>query len=188
MESYFKQMKSVNLLLSNDSKPIRQLLARFLWALISKVPFSLPGRQLSPLRVALLRLFGARIGKKVLICSGVHVWFPWHLCIGDYSAIGRYAEIYNYEKVYIGDNTIISQYSYICTASHDYESVSMDFMAKQIFIGNSVWVAAGVMICPGLEIQDGSVVGAKSVVTSSLEGWAVYAGVPARKVKDRKLK
>ena len=179
--------RSVDLLSSNHPKPIRQIFARSLWSLISCVPFSFPGRQFSPLRVALLRLFGAKIGKNVLICSRVHVWFPWHLSIGDCSAIGRSVEIYNYQNVLIGSNAVISQYSYICTAGHDYTSRSMDFYAKPIVIGSFSWLAAGVMVCPGVFISDGSVVGARSLVAADLAEWAVYAGVPARKIKDRVL-
>jgi putative colanic acid biosynthesis acetyltransferase WcaF len=186
MENLSRQ-RAVNLLLSNDPKPIQQLLARFLWALVSYVPFAFPGRQLSILRVTLLRLFGAKIGKKVLVSSGVHVWFPWRLSIGDCSALGRSVEIYNYQDVRIGSNTVISQYSYICTAGHNYASKSMDFYAKPIGIGNYAWIAADVMICPGVLISDGSVVGARSLVTTDLGEWAVYAGVPARKIKDRVL-
>lgn len=188
MENFSKQKRSVDLLKSNDSKPFKEIFLRFLWALFSCIPFSLPGRYLSGLRIALLRLFGAKIGEKVLICSGVHVWFPWYLSIGECSAIGRSVELYNYANIYIGSHTVISQYSYICTASHDYLSESMDFFAKSITIGDYVWVAAGAMICPGVTVSSGAVVGAKSLVASDLDEWSIYAGVPARKIRDRILK
>lgn len=176
---------SVCLLLSNEQKPWPELAARFFWALCSSIVFPLPGRQFSPLRVALLRLFGAKIGSRVLICSRVHVWFPWRLSIGDFSAIGRSVEIYNYENVRIGSNTVISQYSYLCTASHDYCSRSMDFFSRPISVGDSAWVASGAMICPGVVIPDGVVVGARSLVASDLPEWTVCAGIPAKKIKNR---
>ena len=50
----------------------------------------------APLRIFLLRLFGARIGEGVLVCAGVKVLMPWNLHIGDYTAIGEGVEIYNY--------------------------------------------------------------------------------------------
>jgi putative colanic acid biosynthesis acetyltransferase WcaF len=177
----------VNLLLSNDPKSIHVLILRFSWSLLSWLPFVLPGRQLSCVRVALLRLFGAKIGSNVLISSGVHIWFPWHLSIGDCSAIGRSVEIYNYQNVLIGAHTVISQYSYLCTASHDYTTVSMDFFAKPIEICDYVWIAAGVMVCPGVIINKGAVVGARSFVTSNMSAWTVNIGSPARKIKDRLL-
>lgn len=179
--------KKVDLLSSNDPKPIKQLCMRFAWSFFSGLVFALPGRQLSFIRVFLLRLFGATIGKKVLICSGVHVWFPWELKIGDFSAIGRSVEIYNYGFVEIGSNTVISQYSYLCTASHDYLSRTMNFYSKPIIIGQYVWIAAHAMIMPGVHVGDGSVIGARSVLTKSSDPWHVYSGLPAKKIKPRNL-
>lgn len=168
-------------------KTLRELCQRVLWYLVSFVPFNLPGRAFSPLRLLLLRAFGAKIHSKALICSGVKVWFPQNLELGQASTIGRNVEIYNYSPVIIGSNTVVSQYSYICTASHDYSSRYMDFYSSPIYIKSNAWIAASVMLCPGVTIGEGCVVGARSLVTSNLPPWAICAGIPAKVLKQRSL-
>ena len=54
-----------------------------------------------------------------------------------------------------------------------------------VIIGNDVWIGYGATIIPGIEISDGVVVGAKSVVTSDVEPYTVVAGNPARVVRQR---
>jgi putative colanic acid biosynthesis acetyltransferase WcaF len=177
----------VRLVESNHTRSFFGLFLRFLWSCCSWLVFALPGRQLSPLRIVALRLFGASVGKGVLICSGVHVWIPWNLTIGDSSVIGRRVEIYNHRNVCIGSNTVLSQYTYICTGSHDYTSPSMDFVSSPVWIGSCCWIAAQSTVLPGVSIGDGCVVGAKSLVTTSLPSWVVAFGVPAKVYSDRIL-
>ena len=52
-------------------------------------------------------------------------------------------------------------------------------------IGNDVWVGAGAIILAGVEIGDGCIIAAGSVITKSCEEYSIYAGNPARKIKDR---
>jgi putative colanic acid biosynthesis acetyltransferase WcaF len=134
-----------------------------------------------------LRLFGANIGERVLILGGVRVWCPWNLTIGDFSAIGFDVEIYNFAPVRIGELTVISQYTYLCTASHRYQYTDMPLFWEPITIGDQVWVAAGAFVAPGVSIGDGAVVGANSVVTRDVRPRTVVAGNPAKYIKDRQL-
>lgn len=182
-------MKSfqVDLLNSQSSWSIRTKIARGLW-----IPFNLflrwrGPRFLSPLRVASLKLFGAKIGKRVLILGGTKVWCPWNLEVGAYSAIGFEVEIYNFAPVRIGESTVISQYVYLCTASHQYQSTDMALYFEPITIGPQAWLAAGAFVAPGISIGEGAVIGANSVVTRNVETWTVAAGNPARMIKRRSL-
>ena len=102
-----------------DRRPGIYLLKRFLWSCV-QIPFwpKMP-RKLSPLRIALLRIFGARIAHPCLVESA-RIWVPWNLQMDEFSVIGDGAEIYNLAPVRIGANTVISQRAYLCTASHDY--------------------------------------------------------------------
>lgn len=178
----------VDLLNSKSHWSLRTRIARGLWDLFSLPLFFRGGPRLfSPLRVMALKLFGANIGKKVLVLGGVRVWCPWNLSIGDFSAIGSDVEIYNFGTVKIGDMTVISQYTYICTASHKYELSNMPLFWKPISIGAQAWVAAGAFIGPGVSIGEGAVVGAKSVVTKPVANWTVVAGNPAKFIKNRAL-
>ena len=80
----------------------------------------------------LLRMFGAKIGKKVIIRPSVQVTYPWKVTIGDYSWIGDDVVLYSLGEIFIGTNTIISQKCYICTGSHDYDKIDFPIYAKTI--------------------------------------------------------
>lgn len=127
----------------------------------------------------LLRLFGARIGNRVLVRSTVRVTYPWKLSIGDHSWIGDFAELYTLGPIEIGANAVVSQYAYLCTGSHDFRSLSFDIYQKPIRVEDQAWVAAGVFVHPGVTIGRGSVVGARSVVAADTEPFVIYAGAPA---------
>lgn len=129
----------------------------------------------------LLRLFGAKIGKKVILRPSSQITYPWKLEIGDYSWIGDDVVLYNLGNIKVGTNTIISQKSYLCTGSHDYNSISFDIYQKPIVIGNSCWVATDVFIAPGITITDEVVVGARSSVYKDISEKGIYKGNPAKK-------
>lgn len=172
---------------SQSNWTLQTKIARALWKPFQIILFSSGPRFLSPLRVASLRLFGATIGRAVLVSGGVKIWCPWNLEIGDFSAIGSDVEIYNFAPVRIDEQTVVSQYSYICTASHDYEVPDMRLFWKPITIGPQCWIAAGAFIAPGVTIGEGAVVGAYSVVTKDVAAWSVVAGNPARYIKSRNI-
>ena len=133
-----------------------------------------------------LRLFGAKIGES-LIYRTATIYDPANLRIGDMSCIGPRVNLYCKDRIEIGDNTVMSQDSYLCTASHDVSSPIMALTTKPIRIGNGCWVAAYAKILPGVTIGDGGVVGCASVVTKDVSPWIVVGGNPARKLKDRKI-
>lgn len=163
----------------------REKLLRLLWSLF-QLPF-LPGttRLLSPLRIALLKLFGARIGRGCLVNAGVKVWMPWNLTMGECSSLGVKAEVYNFSPVTIGRHVVISQYNYLCTATHDYMDPLFPLTSQPITICSQSWIAAGCLIAPGVTIGEGAVIGARSVVTRSMPPWMVCAGSPCKPLKPR---
>ena len=152
------------------------------WAMISRLP-----KQFSGLKIFVLRLFGAKIGKHCLIEKGVKVWLPWNLRMGDFLALGRDVEIYNYGIVSIGSMTIISQYAYLCTGTHDFTKSDMPLTWEDITIGSEVWVTARVFVHPGVTIGDGAVIGACSVVTKNMPEWMICAGNPCKPIRERKI-
>jgi putative colanic acid biosynthesis acetyltransferase WcaF len=162
------------------------MLRRLLWSCV-QLPFwpKMP-RRLSPLRIALLRLFGAQIGRNCRV-DAARIWVPWNLRMDDWSVIGGSAEIYNLAPVSIGANTIVSQRVYVCTATHDYTRADFPLYSRPVMIEASVWVAAGAFIAPGIHVGEGSVVGAYSVVTKDVPAWMICAGNPCRPIKPRIL-
>jgi putative colanic acid biosynthesis acetyltransferase WcaF len=162
-----------------------ELVLRALWECVQLPFYPLRPRALSPVRIALLRLFGAKIGRKVLICGGVRIHVPWNLEIGDHAAIGDKVEIYNLAPVRIGEHTTISQYAYLCASSHDYTRPDFPLYSLPVTIGRQGWVASGAFVGPGVTIGDGAVVGARSVVLRDVPPWTVAAGNPCRVIRAR---
>lgn len=144
----------------------------------------LPG---SAHRRLILRLFGAKIGKQVIIKPRVRVKFPWKLSIGDDTWLGEAVWIDNLDAVKIGADCCISQGAYICTGSHDWSSSSFDLITKPISIGNCAWIGARASVAPGTVIAEGAMVTMGSVATGRLEAWSIYRGLPAQLTRKRKL-
>lgn len=166
----------------------RTKIKRIVWEWFLKPIFLWLPRPCSRQRIALLRLMGAQIGDNCLIEPGVNILMPWNLHLASFIAIGRRVEIYNYAIVEIDRMTVISQYSYLCTGTHDYTHPHMPLIWKPIRIGSECWIAADVFIAPGVVIGPGSVIGARSVVTKEMPAWMVCAGNPCRPLKPRVLR
>ena len=95
-------------------------------------------------RSFLLRCFGAEIGKNVIIRPSVKITYPWKLTIGDNAWVGDNVELYTLGEITIGKNAVVSQRSYLCTGSHNYQSEAFDIYAKPIIIEDEAWVATDV--------------------------------------------
>jgi putative colanic acid biosynthesis acetyltransferase WcaF len=163
------------------------LIVELIWVLVSTILVSswIPG---SIHRRILLRLFGARVGRGVIIKPGLRVKFPWRLEVGDHSWIGEDAWIDNLAPVKIGSNACISQGAYLCTGSHDWSSPTFDLIVKPITIGDGAWAAAKSIVGPGVTVGEGAVLGLGSTTSKDLEPWCVYSGSPAEFVRKRVLK
>ena len=133
----------------------------------------------------LLRSFGAQIGKDVIIRPSAQITYPWKVKIGDYSWIGDEVVLYSLGEIEIGSNSVISQRSYICTGTHDYDSKDFRIYAKKITIGSKCWLATDVYVAPSVTIGENTVVGARSSVFKDLPSNKVCLGSPAKPIKDR---
>jgi putative colanic acid biosynthesis acetyltransferase WcaF len=142
---------------------------------------------LNNFKVAILRIFGAKIGKGVRIKPGVRVKFPWRLNIYDYVWIGENAWIDNLADVTIESHTCLSQNVYLCTGNHDWNDANFKLKIAPIYIQESSWVAANSVIGPGVVIGKGAVLTLGGVTGRSLEPMTIYAGNPAQPIKKRKL-
>ena len=159
---------------------------RALWGVTYVLLFRISPRPFHAWRTLLLRLFGARIGNGCHIYPSVKIWAPWNLIMGKHSGVGDGANLYCMDKIVIGDFVAISQGAVLCGGTHDYNSPNMQLVAKPILIGTHAWICAEAFIHPGVEVPEGAVVGARSVVTKSLPlVWAVYTGNPCKRVAMR---
>jgi putative colanic acid biosynthesis acetyltransferase WcaF len=157
------------------------------WWLVQSTLFRMSPQFLYGWRRFLLRLFGAQIGKQVLIRPTATITYPWKISIGDHSWIGDEVILYSLGRIVIGAHSVISQRSYICTGSHDFKLAPFDISASTIVIDDEVWVATDVFVAPGVTIGRGTVVGARSSVFNDLPSMMVCVGTPAKPIRPRIL-
>ena len=156
-----------------------------LWWIIEKTLIAWSPQFLYSWRSFLYRLFGAKIGKNVLIRPTARMTYPWKISIGDYSWIGDSVTLYSLAEINIGKNVVISQNSYLCTGSHDYRSPAFEIFSKPINLADEVWIASDVFIAPGVSIGKGTVVGIRSTVLHDLPAEKLCFGNPAVVIKNR---
>jgi putative colanic acid biosynthesis acetyltransferase WcaF len=133
----------------------------------------------------LLRLFGAKMGLGTFAYPSVQIWAPWNLVMGDHSCLSHFVDCYCVDKVTLGHHATVSQYSHLCTASHDYNKADMPLISAPIVIADFAWVTADVFVGPGVTVSEGAVIAARSTVTRDVPPWTVVAGAPAKFVRLR---
>jgi putative colanic acid biosynthesis acetyltransferase WcaF len=162
-------------------------MARLVWKIVFLLLFRFTPIPLHSWRRQVLRFFGAKIGSRAVIYPSARIWAPWNLEVAADATIGWDCELYNVAAIRIGREAIVSQYSYLCTATHDFRD-EFQLMAAPIDIGANAWIAAGAFVGPGVTVGEGAVVGARCVVTRSVQIWSVVAGNPAHLVGTRPVK
>ena len=155
-----------------------------IWMLVEFLFVTNPLQISSKIRIAVLRLFGARIDEGVIMRPRVRIKFPWNLKIGKNCWIGEGVWISNKGLVEIGDNVVISQESFITTGSHEIYS-NMDTVISPIVIHDGVWITSRCIILQGVEIGINAVITPGSVVHKSLKGNKLYGGNPVQFIKNR---
>jgi putative colanic acid biosynthesis acetyltransferase WcaF len=161
-------------------------LGRAIWDVVYILLFKHSPRPFHAWRSMLLRLFGAKIGPGCHIYPKAIIWAPWNLICEDSATIANGAIIYNPSLVSLGSHSIISQDAYLCGASHDYDDPAFPMIHKSIEIKRYAWVCARATVQMGVTIGEGAVLGLGAITSKDLEPWGVYAGIPAKKVKQRK--
>jgi putative colanic acid biosynthesis acetyltransferase WcaF len=141
----------------------------------------------SAFRVSVLRVFGARVGRRVVIKPGVRVKHPWLLSIGDFSWLGEDVWVDNLARVTLGSSVCISQGAYLCTGNHNWADVTFGLVTKPISLEDGSWVGARATICPGVTLRPGAVAGAGSVTTRDLPDCEIHSGNPARFIRMRQI-
>jgi putative colanic acid biosynthesis acetyltransferase WcaF len=166
---------------STGAGPVKRLL----WYLTNIVFFMNPLNPVSSLKIILLRTFGAKIGKGVVIKPSVNIKYPWKLSIGNYTWIGEKAWIDNLAPVHIGSHCCISQGAMLLCGNHNFSKTTFDLITKEIILEDGAWVGAQSVVCPGVICASHSVLAVNSVATRNLEAYSIYQGNPAVKVKER---
>lgn len=180
-------MIKVNLITYNKNNfhPGKNILVIILWNLISILLVRNPAILSSSFKVMILKLFGAKIGKGVIIKQGVNIKYPWKLNIGDYSWVGENVWIDNLVSVDIGSNVCISQGALLLTGNHNYKLRTFDLILGPIVIEEGVWIGARAVVCPGITCKSHAVLTVGSVANTDLEERMIYQGNPATSKKER---
>lgn len=139
----------------------------------------------SSFKSSLLRMFGAKVGKGLVIKPRVNIHFPWKLAIGDHVWIGEEAFLLNFEPLNIGSNVCISQRAFLCGGNHDYRDPAMPYRNGPITLSDGSWIGASVFVGPNVIVGVDSVLAAGSVVTKNIPEDRVFRGNPAVEVGKR---
>lgn len=159
---------------------------RFFWGIIQNTVFKYSPKNFFKFRKYLLLLFGAKIGKNTNIHNKVEIWSPANLIIGNNVGVANKVFLYNIEKIIVDDNSDISFGCSLVTGSHNYNDKNFQLYAKPIIIKKKVWICAECFIAPGVTINEGCVIGARTVVIKDITNeYGVYAGNPAKFISNR---
>lgn len=133
----------------------------------------------------ILRLFGAKIGKNVMIKHKINIKYPWNLEIGDNVWLGEELWIDSLGKVKIGANACLSQGAMLLSGNHDYKKITFDLKIDDIIIEEGVWIGAKAIVCGGVTCFSHAVLSVNSVANKDLDAYFIHQGNPAIKIRQR---
>lgn len=139
-----------------------------------------------------LRLMGAKVSSRVVFYSGVWIFPCRGLQLGENVDLAKDVLITTSGGVDIGDRTLVGYRTQILSSNHIIPKgreciFSSGHVHKKVTIHNDVWIGANCIILPGVEIGEGAVVAAGSVVTKNVKPFEVVGGTPAKLIKVRDL-
>jgi putative colanic acid biosynthesis acetyltransferase WcaF len=170
---------------TGPSFSLNNRIGRFAWGIVSATLFRFSPNPFHSWRSFLLRLFGAKVGRGVHVYPKVKVWAPWNLVLMDECGVANGVVLYSQGQIVIGKRAVVSQGAHLCSGTHDYTKSGFPLVVKPINIGNYAWVAAEAFIHAGITIGEGSVIGARSVVSKNMPEWMVCSGHPCQPIKER---
>lgn len=159
-----------------------------LWACINSTLFRWTPFFMRKLRVAYLKMFGAKIDWSCSINNKAKIVDPWNLEMGRLSSIDEDCCIRCRGKIIIGKNCCISRGVDLLSGSHDITSPNFELVTDPINIQDNCWIATRAVINKGVTIGEGSVVAACSCIIKDVTPWSVVGGNPAKFIKKRILK
>ncbi|MFZ0388283.1 MAG: acyltransferase [Solirubrobacteraceae bacterium] len=147
--------------------------------------YMLPDEQ----RLRLLRAGGVVIGAGTVVKSGGTFEGAGNISIGEGCFIGAQTFLEaSFASVTIGDRVYIAHRANVLTATHAVGSreqrASLPQQRRPVEIGSGCWIGTGATVLPGVTIGEGCVIAAGAVVCSDCSSDGLYAGVPARRIRD----
>ena len=130
-------MSALELSNYNHSFGFKNKIKRVLWNVTSLFLFRpFASRFFKKWRILVLKCFGAKLAWSAHVYASTKIWAPWNLEMGANTCLGPKVDCYNQGKISIGSNTVISQKSYLCASSHDFNKKEFPLVLKPITIGN----------------------------------------------------
>ena len=169
----------------NDSLEYKNKLFRYFFQITWKcLTIVFPGRVCTGVKRRLINLFGGECEKGSVIYASCKIFDPRNLRMQSRATIGPNTIIYNVDLIMIGKGSVVSQYTHLNTASHDFRKDHFPLIHSPIEIGANCWVSTDVYIGMGVKLCDEVIIGARSSVFKSIDKPGVYLGSPAKKVKS----
>lgn len=164
------------------------IIKQTLWYFVNSLLVRASWNPFMGIKIALLKLFGAKIGKGLIIKNNVCIKFPWKLTLGENVWLGENCWIDNLDYVIIGNNVCISQGALLLTGNHDYTLSSFDYRNAPIIIEEGAWIGAKSIVCPGITVKSHAILTVCSVATKDMEAYCIYQGNPAHIIRKRLIK
>lgn len=139
------------------------------------------------------RLFCYRLaGIKIGLDSTIHMWArfyqPKNISIGEDTIIGDHVFLDGRASLAIGSHVAIASQVLIYNSQHDIDAWDFKPTEAPVVIGDYCFVGARAIILPGVKIGKGAIVGAGAVVTKDVAPMSFVGGVPAKKIRQRRIK
>ena len=133
------------------------------------------------------KVFLLKAERNVVIHGGAEIRSAYNIRIGEGSIIGDDAKLDGRRGIEIGKYVNLSTGVWIWTLEHDPQSPGFSSRGRggRVIVNDRAWLSAGTIVLSGINVGEGAVTAAGSVVTEDLESYSINAGVPARKVGER---
>ena len=164
------------------------IIKQTLWYFVNALLVRASWNPFMGIKIALLKAFGAKIGKGLVIKNNVCIKFPWKLTLGDNVWLGESCWIDNLDSVTIGSNVCISQGALLLTGNHNYTVSTFDYRNAPVVIEDGAWIGAKAVVCPGVTVRSHAILTVGSIATKEMEAYGIYQGNPAKWVRKRIIK
>lgn len=129
---------------------------------------------------------GGKLGERTVFMNVAINGKSKNLLVGSDSYFGYKVDLSTHGLIEVGSKVVINDNVVILTATHDLADAQWKIIKKNVRIGDNAWIATNSLIMPGVNIGEGAVVGAGSVVREDIPSGGIVIGNPARIVGYRK--
>jgi putative colanic acid biosynthesis acetyltransferase WcaF len=120
------------------------------------------------IKVFLLKIFGAKIGKNVLLGTNIYIKYPQNFIVGNNVWIGNFTIFDNVSKILIEDNVCISQFTVLVASNRNFKNDQFTIIEASILIKSNSWISSCCRIGPNTCIQENSFIKFGSVIVGKI--------------------